>query len=296
MYTKNRACRPLSTCATTSSMSTTRPSSIWCASRISLNHRTRAVVASLQLPTSIAGAGGERVWRRPLSSRSRRRCRRSTPTSDELQSSLSPPSPPHVSSDSDAAASCTASPAPASQPDAGKRRAELVHKYGELAARARHFDRSLAETAGRASSSSGASARSTPPRSPLPPTRESGSLDASERLARRIAQRDFEDGADYAQAWSSGNNHHIGVVANNNSVAFSSPPLLATPTAPSVAANRRLVDSTWPHRPAEAVDRGQAASVLTTESRNGERKKKTPFHDRKPRTNATINMNSIIEL
>lgn len=186
-------------------------------------HRTRAVVASLNLPSmtaQVASVFGDDLFVTqppPLPA--------FDATSDELHSSLSPPSPPHVSLTATQLRRALLRQRLQISP-MGKRRAELHHKYGELAARARHFDRSLAEQL--AALINQYRQRQVLAALAAPPTRQSGSLDASERLARRIAQRDFEDGADYAQAWSNNNNHHS---SDNNSLA--SPQLFATPTAPS---------------------------------------------------------------
>jgi hypothetical protein len=105
----------------------------------------------------------------------------------------------------------------------GKHRAELVDKYGALAARARNFDRSLAEKLAALVVQYRQRQIDAVAQALAPPLRQSNSLDASERLARRIAQRDreFEGGAsnDAPPPWLT---------------SFSSPSPLATPTAPSV--------------------------------------------------------------
>jgi hypothetical protein len=211
--------------------------------------RTRAVVASLQLPTSIATQvasvfGDDLFVAQPPP----------LPAFDTNSDELKSPSPSRVNSGATQLRRALIRQRLQVSP-AGKRRAELVHKYADLAARAHHFDRSLAEKlAERVKQWRQRQVDAVAVAAPL-----RSSLDASERLARRIVQREFEESADYAQVWNSGNTN-IGVVANNNSVSFSSPPLLATPTVPSVPPTGDWFTPNGPigqHKPSTAAKRLQ---------------------------------------
>lgn len=81
----------------------------------------------------------------------------------------------------------------------GVSRAELMHKYAELVDRARHFDRSIAEKliAHVKNYRQRRIVQQAPPR-------KANELDATERLAKRIALRDFEDDEDRASVWNTG--------------------------------------------------------------------------------------------